>query len=156
ALLVVSTPTVRRQIATGYVEVAGVTFLVSGMALAAHFLRRPGRGTLLLASAALGLAAGVKMSFFLTSSGVLSLLVVRALGASRNVTPVWVLPAVMAFAIPVVPWLWYAFQSTGAPLSPGPVKVLGFEVGRTTPEIQEYLSRIVPPFTLADEFERLK
>jgi hypothetical protein len=138
ALLVVSTPTVRKQVATGYVEVAGVTFLVSGMALTAQFLRRPASGTLLLASAALGLAAGVKTPFFLTSVVVLALLVVRTLGGSRNVTPVWVLSAVITFAVSVVPWLWYASQSTGAPLPTGPVQLLGFEIGRATPEIQEY------------------
>jgi hypothetical protein len=157
AALVLATPTLRMQVGTGYVEVVQLMFLVSGTALAASFLRKPDGGALLLAAAALGLASGVKFTLLPISLLMLAMLFPHAVGTAESRRPAsWIIGAFVAFAIGVTPWLWHAYRTTGAPLSPLPVRLFGVEVGRANPEVQPYLARATSGETLAAELVRLE
>jgi hypothetical protein len=153
AALALATPTVRMQVGTGYVEVVELALLVSGMALAVTFLRRPRGGHLMLAAAALGLAGGVKFTCAPTSS--LILVVVSLYALAKGAPPRYVAAAFAIFAISIAPWLWSAYQTTGAPLSPVPVSIFGLSLGRANPEIEAYLARPIPASNAAAEVDRL-
>jgi hypothetical protein len=157
AALVLATPTVRMQVGTGYVEVVGLLYLTSGMALAARFLRRPEGGLLVLAAAALGLAAGVKFPYAPVSLLVVVVVSLRALASPRSLRTraEWIVSAFAVFAASVAPWLWNAYRISGAPLSPMPLDALGVDLGRAVPEVEAYLARPVPHSTFAAELERL-
>jgi hypothetical protein len=151
AALVLATPTVRMQVGTGYVELVQLAFLISGMALGVAFLRRPQSGLLVLTAAAVGLAAGVKFTAAPTS---LLVLVVVSLGA-RRAPSWWIAVSFAIFSVSVAPWLWNAYRTSGAPLSPVPLSLLGVPLGVTNPAIEAYLDRPIPPSTITTELGRL-
>jgi hypothetical protein len=153
AALALATPTVRMQVGTGYVEVVELALLVSGMALAVTFLRRPRGGQLILAAAALGLAAGVK--FTCAPTGSLILVAVSLYALARGAPLRWLAGAFAIFAISIAPWLWNAYRVSGAPLSPVPLSIFGLSLGRANPEIEAYLARPIPASNAAAEVDRL-
>jgi len=153
AALALATPTVRMQVGTGYVELVQLAFLISGMALGVAFLRRPQSGLLVLTAAAVGLAAGVKFTAAPTS---LLVLVVISLGAlARRAPSRWIAVSFAIFSVSIAPWLWNAYRTSGAPLSPVPLSLLGLPLGVANPEIEAYLDRPIPPSSITTELGRL-
>ncbi len=157
AALVLATPTIRLQAATGYVEVVELLFMTSGLAFAVRFARRNRPQDLPFAGAALGLAAGVKFPCAPPAALALALLVGIALWKRRSLERplVWVAAAATAAAAGVLPWLGYAIANSGAPFSPVPINVLGIELGRANPETLAHLAHPIPPQTLASAIDQL-
>lgn len=133
ALAVFTSPALFAQAATAYVEVlltaatlAGLVFLVRA--------RRTGRaGELVLAAAALGIAAGIKLPGLISSAATAGVALAVAAGdrlAGRRpaggATPVraWALGTLLAFAIGG-PWYLRVWAGTGSPLYPSTVAIGG-------------------------------
>ena len=127
-------PTVRLEIASGYVELAQLAALTPAMALAVRFLRRREPGALLLAAAGLGVACSIKATLLLAGGVALAGLAIAAM--TRPLRPAALLGGMLAFSAVVAPWLVDSARLTGYPLSPYPLKVAGITLGEMNPTMK--------------------
>jgi hypothetical protein len=153
--LLLATPTIRLQAGTGYVEIVQLLFMVSGLAFAASYWRRPSHGMLVLTAATLGLAAGVKFPGLPMSTLTLAVVLLRAVTVKDGRRVSAIAAALCVFAVGIVPWLWTAYRNSGAPLSPVPVQLFGVELGRTNAETAALLASPMPTTTATAEIRRL-
>ena len=140
---VLAIPTFQLLVGSGYVELLLNLAFVSALAFAIRFVRRPQPALMVLALAALGIAAGVKVTALPLASVVSAGIVIRALvqcDAVRKHAAALVLGTAAAAAM-VMPWLWKNIDETGYPLSPMPVSVAGFTLGRANDAILWYGER---------------
>ncbi|MEY4514634.1 MAG: hypothetical protein RLZZ450_6756, partial [Pseudomonadota bacterium] len=137
-------PVLAFEMNTGYVEAPLNLALLLGIALSLWCLRTPRAAVAVAAAMALGIAAGIKLPAAPPGVVVLAVLLVRMLFARRYTLGARVgVVAVSAvgFALPVLPWAYQAYVETGYPLSPMPVKVLGFTLGVVSPAMEWYQER---------------
>jgi hypothetical protein len=148
-------PTVRLEVASGYVELALVATFVGASACAVRFIRRREPGALLLCGAGFGVACSCKATLLLTGAvalaglGLAALTRPRALGSYAG--------ALLAFTVVVAPWLVDNTVRTGYPLSPYPVTVAGITLGETNPTVAWDMDRPeLHPFDLDAEATALR
>lgn len=142
--IVALAPLVQLQVNAGYVELPLNAALVGGIALALQGLRRPRAGVVIACALSLGVAAGVKLPGALAGATVACAFVLRWLGSrtERLRHKLIVLAAGACVAVlPVLPFLLRALRDTGYPLSPMPVRILGFSLGVASPAMAWYQQR---------------
>lgn len=152
---VLSIPTVRLILGSGYVELGLLFALVGGVALALAAFR--GRPRLLAASAAaLGVAAATKLPAIPVSLGLLLIGVGRAVVGGRRGGRVSALAGVLAFAAALGPFLFLTYQRTGTLFAPFAIRIGDLVLGSAPPEVEWYLDRPIPaPSALAAEARSL-
>lgn len=142
--LVMFVPALTLEMNTGYVESALNLALLLGVGLAVQCLRRPNGQLAIAAAMSLGVAAGIKLPGAPPGVIVLAVLLVRLLFYRRaplgkRVT--WVALSALAAGLPIWPWVAQAYAETGYPLSPMPVKLLGWTLGVSSPAMDWYQER---------------
>lgn len=142
--LYASLPTLRLLIGSGYSEPATCLCFAAACLFVVRHLRDQRAGSAILAAAAIGLALGMKVTFARGCAVLAATLAVALLARGlRDATRTSItLPALLAFAAPVVPWAMRAMAETGLPLSPLPVSVAGLELGRASPEVAWLMQRV--------------
>jgi hypothetical protein len=143
--LVMFLPTLKLELQSGYVEAALNAALLNGIALTLCYLRRPAVTTAIAAAMSLGVAVGIKLTGVPPAMVALGALAIRSLVANRLPVSHRALALVLslaASALPALPWTCVAFQETGYPLSPMPVKISGLTLGVPDPAMQWYQERM--------------
>jgi hypothetical protein len=158
--LVMFVPALALEMNSGYVEAALNLALLSGIGLAIQCLRRPSGSLAIAASMSLGVAAGIKLPGAPPGVVVLAVLLVRLLffrQAPLTHRLLWIALSAVGGALPFWPWAAQAYAETGYPLSPMPVKVLGWTLGVSSPAMDWYQERPeLHPFTWEHEARALK
>ncbi|MEY4514839.1 MAG: hypothetical protein RLZZ450_6961 [Pseudomonadota bacterium] len=142
--LVMFVPVLMLEMNTGYVEAPLNLALLLGVGLAVQCLRRPNGALAIAAAMSLGVAAGIKLPGAPPGVIVLAALLVRLLlfrQAALRQRLTWIALSIVGGALPVWPWVAQAYAETGYPLSPMPVKVLGWTLGVSSPAMDWYQER---------------
>ena len=153
-------PTLQLEIPSGYVEPALNLATLAAAAFAVGFIRRAVPSHALLALAAGGLAAGIKltgsMPVALFAAAVVGVALLSPKHRTRRMPPVLALGCALA-AAPVAPWLWQAYRDTGHPFSPVPLEILGVKLGAASAQMQWFRMRdLSAAYTWDGEIEVLR
>jgi hypothetical protein len=150
AAVVMFAPTLQLEVNSGYVELPLNAALLHGIAIGLACLRRPKIGAVVLCAMSLGVAAGIKLPGAPPAAIFAGLVSLRWL-ATRSIAwkPKLLTLAASAFValVPAAPWMLRAFQDTGYPLSPLPVRVLGHTLGVASSAMHWYGERKLAPYT---------
>jgi len=116
-----------RYIGSGYNDTCGAALYVTGVLFMLRYLRTRAATSIILSAAALGLSAAVKANFFFAAA--VLFVVILAIGLRKpRLRPYHLLLCVVAFSLPVLPWLIHNFIISGypfgcVPLSLGPLNL---------------------------------
>jgi hypothetical protein len=153
AAFVLSIPPVRLMLGSAYSEPFLLSMLLIGLALLLSADRSS--GALVAGGLALGLSASAKVSVLPATSVALLLALGRwtMQGRDKRVA----LAALLAYAMPIVPWFVVNAVTTGLPLSPFDVRIGHLALGASPPEYRWYIDRgIATTFNWQAELRILK
>ena len=159
AAVVMFLPAVQLEVSSGYVELPLNAALFQGIALAVHSLKRPSAGSALLCAMSLGVAASIKLPgmppALVVAAGVALRLVFSRQLSWRAKLRTAAISCIFA-TLPAAPFLLRAYQDTGYPLSPMPVRAFGHTLGVASDMMRWYQERPQPDaFTWAAEKKAL-
>jgi hypothetical protein len=153
--LIMFAPVALGELNSGYVDIVLSAALAQGIALAVACLRRFRAPIALVATMAMGVASGIKLTGIAPAVVfaiplLLRLLVEPALRPKHRLA---LLAAGAACALlPAAPWIWLAWTETGRPFSPMPVSIAGLALGASNPAAEWYHDQPgLMPFTWAAE-----
>ncbi|HKU41376.1 MAG TPA: hypothetical protein VJR89_24600, partial [Polyangiales bacterium] len=139
--LIMFAPVVLASLNSGYVDIVLGAALLQGIALAIACLRRFRASLAIVATMAMGVAAGIKLTGIAPAVVFAVPLALRGLAEPtlRAKHKLALLAAGASCAVlPAAPWLWLAWSETGAPFSPIPIKVAGLTLGVSNAAVDWY------------------
>ncbi|MQA30410.1 MAG: DUF2029 domain-containing protein [Luteitalea sp.] len=139
---VMTIPTVRLMLGSGYSELCLLSTFLAGLALGLAAVRnRP--GLLVLAGGALGVSAATKLPMLVITFVPLAIVIGHAVLRGARHARTCAVAAAVAYGVAFVPWLVHTTIDTGLPLSPVPIQLGPIALGKAPPEVTWYLDRPV-------------
>jgi len=141
AAFVLSIPPLRLMLGSAYSEPLLLSTLFIGLALLLSAERA--KGALVAGSLALGLSASAKVSVLPVTAVALLIALAHWTMVQRGDKRT-ALAALVAYAVPVLPWFAVNAVTTGLPLSPFDVRIGHFALGISPPEYRWFIDRGLP------------
>ncbi|MBU1109809.1 MAG: glycosyltransferase family 39 protein [Candidatus Riflebacteria bacterium] len=134
-----TTPVLTNVVGSGYVDNGMSTFLLAGILFFLKLLKTEKPCYLFLSAASYGLAGSIKLNGLAISLIMITFLMIMT--KIRNIASTkQIALALILFACPVVPWLWFNYQVSGFILGSAPAKLGSLVLGKMPLSLEYFFS----------------
>ena len=134
-----TTPVITRLVGSGYNDNSVSAFLLAGLLFFLKLLKSERPEYLLLSAVSYGLAGSIKVNGLAISLIMIIFLVIAA-RIRKAASLQQIALALVLFAGPIVPWLWFNHQISGFMLGSAPVSLGSLVLGKMPPPLEYFFS----------------